>query len=88
MFDELRSRRARFIGQLAHLSQTEKQDAFANEAIETGGSMIPPNTNNRSSHLFEISLHGATGYGATEDEAMRNWLRAANAIEQPCLELG
>jgi hypothetical protein len=73
-----------FLQNLERLGPAGQHDAFINEVIETGGSYIPPADDTRSSHLFEISLHGVVAYGASESEAFRNWVKAARAqTEQP-----
>ncbi|PIE15299.1 MAG: hypothetical protein CSA68_07305 [Rhodobacterales bacterium] len=62
-----------------------QKDAFFNEIMESGGSYVAPGGNDRSSHLFEISLHGVVAYGSSEDEAIRNWKKAARA-QAPLVE--
>lgn len=74
-FDRLRA----FLLNLECLDLAARHDAFMNEAIETGGCCLPPQANTWSSHLFEIDLHGVTACGMTENEAIRNWTRAARA---------
>ncbi len=73
-FDRLPS----FLLNLECLDMAGKIDAFINEVIETGGSYVAPADNDTwASHLFEISLHSVSATGANEEEAIRNWIRAA-----------
>lgn len=78
----LNDRRATFLRGLDHLSMAGKKDAFMNEVMECGGSYVPPVSAAQPanpSHLFEIALHDVNAYGATEEEAIRNWMKAATA---------
>lgn len=68
-----------FLLNLECLDIAGQRDAFMNEVMESGGSYVPPAGDDWSSHLFEISLHGVVAYGSSEDEAIRNWKKAARA---------
>lgn len=68
-----------FLLNLECLDMAGQCDAFMNEVMECGGSYVPPAGDDWSSHLFEISLHGVVAYGSSEDEAIRNWKKAARA---------
>jgi len=76
LHDRLRS----FLLNLECLGPIGQKDAFANEVIETGGSYVAPNDDGRSSHLFEISLHGIVGNGFSEETAIESWKMAARAM--------
>ncbi|SFR40638.1 hypothetical protein SAMN04488005_1532 [Yoonia tamlensis] len=69
-----------FLDRLTRDSTDGHNDAFMNEVMENGGSYVPPAGTTTSSHLFEISLHNVSAFGATEAEAIRNWIKAATAI--------
>ncbi|MCG3267754.1 hypothetical protein [Yoonia sp. I 8.24] len=56
------------------------QDAFMNAVMENGGTYVPPASTDTSSHMFEISLHNVSAFGATEAETIRNWIISANAV--------
>ena len=71
---------AEFLGQLTRYDTDCQKDAFMNAVLESGGSYVPPASTDTSSHMFEISLHNVCAYGATEAEAIRNWIKAANAV--------
>ncbi len=68
-----------FLLNLECLGPEGQKDAFMNEVMENGGSYVPPAGDDWASHLFEISLHGVVAYGSSEDEAIRNWKKAARA---------
>ncbi|SEP28761.1 hypothetical protein SAMN04490248_1843 [Salinihabitans flavidus] len=60
------------------------QEAFANEAIETGGHWWPTRDPLNGQALFEIHLHGVTAIGLSLDDAIRSWRRKARArLEDP-----
>jgi hypothetical protein len=71
---------ADFLARLSRCGPDGHQDAFMNEVIENGGSYVPSNSTDTSSHMFELSLHNVCAYGATEAEAIRNWIISANAV--------
>lgn len=83
MPDLTQTRAARFLQSLDSLGPEDRKDAFMNEAMETGGSYLPPHL--RCSHLFEIALHDVNAWGADEEEAIRNWMKAARA-QTPLIE--
>lgn len=58
-------------------SLIDLHDAFHNETIETGGSFLIPKGCAAASHIFEISLHGLTAFGATEMGAYSQWVKLA-----------
>lgn len=68
-----------FLLNLECLNTAGQKEAIMTEVIESGGTYVPPTRGNWSSHLFEIALHGVNAYGASEDEAIRNWKKAARA---------
>ena len=68
-----------FMRKLDGLDMDGQIDAFINEAIESGSSYLGPGTKGPCSHLFEISLYNIFANGAYEDEAIRNWKKAADA---------
>lgn len=71
-------RTAQFLDRLDRLQDTTHlRDAFIAEIRETGGFYEAPERDTWSSHMFEIGLHGVTTFGADEDDAIRNWIRAA-----------
>lgn len=74
-----------FLLNLECLDMAGQRDAFMNEVIESGGSYVRPNGDDWSSHLFEIALHGVVAYGSSEDEAIRNWKKAARS-QAPLIE--
>lgn len=76
----LNDRLTAFLLNLECLDMAGRRDAFMNEVIETGGSYVPPADAAQSSHFFEIALHGVNAYGASEEEAIRNWTKAAKAV--------
>lgn len=76
----LNDRLTAFLLNLECLDSAGQKDAFMNEVMENGGSYVPPADAAQSSHLFEIALHGVNAYGASEDEAIRNWTKAAKAV--------
>ena len=72
-FDRL----AAFLLNLECLDADGQREAFMSEVIEAHGTYEPPERDEWSSHLFEIGLHGVFAIGANEDEAIRNWKKAA-----------
>lgn len=72
----LHDRLPNFLMTLELLDAAGRHDAFMNEVMETGGSLTSPQRN--QSHLWEINLHGQVATGHTEEEAIRNWRRAAS----------
>jgi hypothetical protein len=71
---------ANFLERLSRCGPDGHQDAFMNEVIENGGTYVPPDSIDTSSHMYELSLHNVCAYGATEAEAIRNWIISANAV--------
>lgn len=69
-----------FLLNLECLGTAGQRDAFMIEITQSGGSYVPPDGDTWSSHLFEISLHGVCACGFSEDEAMRNWIKAARSV--------
>lgn len=80
-FDRLNT----FLATLNRLSPEERRDALANEILECGGTWtIPPGDLDPScTVLFEISLHGVTALGTSEDAAIRNWIDLASHYRVP-----
>lgn len=68
-----------FLLTLECLDPAGRTDAFMNEVMECGGTYVAPQPDDRTSHLFEIALHGISGWGASEEEAIRRWTKAARA---------
>lgn len=68
----------RLADSLERADPTTASDIIANAVIEAGGTYIPPS--GTCTHLFEIGLHGITGTGASEPEAIRNWTRLARRM--------
>lgn len=67
-----------FLATLECLDQTAHPKAFADEITRTGGSYLPLGLRH-TSHFCELSLHGIVAYGASEEEMLRNWKKAATA---------
>ncbi|WP_407496806.1 hypothetical protein [Pseudooceanicola sp. MF1-13] len=68
------------------LGPDDQKDLIINEVIETGGVYCAPrpvDTDNWSSHLCEMRLHGISASGATEEETIRNWKKAAQQVAFP-----
>ncbi|MDO6722613.1 hypothetical protein Q4560_04995 [Celeribacter halophilus] len=81
MPSNIENRRARFYDRVIRLDVDDQPDAFFNEVIETGGIYTTPrNENWKGSHLVEISLHGVSAFGMTEEEAISNWIRQARRV--------
>ena len=76
----LNDRLTAFLLNLECLDIAGQKDAFMNEVMECGGSYVPPVDAAQSSHMFEIALHGVNAYGASEEETIRNWTKAAKTI--------
>lgn len=74
-----------FLLNLECLGPEGQKDAFMNEVMECGGCYCPP-ANDGWSGLFEISLHGVFACGRSEDEAIRNWIKAARSRVQKSTE--
>lgn len=76
----LHNRLAQFLITLECLTPDAQAEAIANEVIETGGTYCPPPPDDQdawASHMFEIQLHGISGFGHSEPEAIKSWKRAA-----------
>ncbi|WP_066706904.1 hypothetical protein [Celeribacter ethanolicus] len=81
MLSDIENRRARFYDRVILLDPKDMRDAVVNEVIESGGSYtVPQGESWPASHLAEISLHGVSSFGATEDEAISNWIRQARRV--------
>jgi hypothetical protein len=76
----LNDRLTAFLLNLECLGMAGQKDAFMNEVMENGGTYVSPDLAAGMSHLFEISLHGVNAYGGSEEEAIRNWTKAAKAV--------
>jgi hypothetical protein len=77
----IEDRRETFAAALSGLSPDALYDAFANEAIESGGSFIVPRPGDTwSGGLVEIFMHGITGRGADTASAMQDWRDAARRM--------
>lgn len=67
----------RGVSQIDHSDPDTLKDAFMNEVIENGGEYaVAPSV---ETCLYEISLHGIIARGASEVDAIRDWITAANA---------
>lgn len=66
-----------FLRAIALRSPEALKDAFMNEVMESGGSYVEPVAEKGVSYLYEISLHGVLATGASEEEAVRSWIREA-----------
>ncbi|WP_417257378.1 hypothetical protein [Celeribacter sp.] len=76
MLSNIENRRARFYDRVIQLDANDQPDAFFNEVIETGGTYTTPDNETwKGSHLVEISLHGVSAFGMTEEEAISNWIQ-------------
>ena len=66
-------------------SKQARHDRMFTEIIETGGHWITPNNcgPEKSTHMVEIHLHDILGQGATDEEAIRNWMLVASKIISP-----
>jgi len=74
-------RLTRFLHSLDLHAIEGKKDAFMAEVLECGGTYVQPRRDDEwSSHLYEVSVHGVIAVGATEAEAIRNWIKVALAI--------
>ena len=69
-----------FLAELELLGQAARKLAFAAEVRQAGGYYDPPKGGQWDSHLFEIQLHQVSAQGFCEDEAIRNWMKAAKAV--------
>ena len=65
----------RFLLNLECLGPAGQREAIINECNEANGSFNAP-AHNRS-HLWELSLHGIYVTGASEEQAIQNWKKAA-----------
>lgn len=77
MIHEIENRAARFLEQLEQAARAEWPDMIWREALETGGKYTTPQTRFPASHMIEISLHGVSGYGTDDAEAIGDWLKCA-----------
>lgn len=70
-----------FLAQMATKATAEDRlELFANAVIEAGGDFtVPQADGGRGAHLVELSLFGIHDAGATQDEALANWLSRATA---------
>jgi hypothetical protein len=67
----------RGVSQIDHSDPDTLKDAFMNEVIENGGEYaVAPSV---ETCLYKISLHGIIARGASEVDAIRDWITAANA---------
>lgn len=56
-------------------------NAFTGGIVARGGSVIlPADGGNWGPHLVEFSYHGVLGQGATAEEALASWTRAATRL--------
>lgn len=80
-FDRLNT----FLATLNRLSPKERRDAIVNEVLECSGTYTapPPDPKPDPQYLFEISLHGVTALGTSEDAAIRNWIDLASHYRVP-----
>jgi hypothetical protein len=81
MPSNIENRRVRFYDHVVSIDWEDRPDAFFNEVMETGGTYtMPRNENWPASHLVEISLHGVSAFGMSEDEAIGNWIKQARRV--------
>lgn len=69
-----------FLHRTEGLCPDDLHDAFATEVIEQGGTWLAPGDAHGlrdTSHLVEIALHGITGRGTSEAQAIDDWRAAA-----------
>ncbi|KPU83773.1 hypothetical protein JI58_07635 [Marinosulfonomonas sp. PRT-SC04] len=61
----------------------ERIDTMTNAALETSGYYNVPHTGDTNgSQMVEIKIHDAFAEGASQEEAIRNWIKVAkNSIE-------
>ena len=64
-----------FLMNLECLGPAGQREAVINECNAANGSFHAPALNR--SHLWELSLHGIYVTGASEEQAIRNWKKAA-----------
>lgn len=64
-----------FLHRIDRLAVEDLHDAFVNEVNELGGCWIVPE--GTTTHLVEITIHGITGRGTSEAEAIADWREAA-----------
>lgn len=67
----------RGVSLIDHSDPDTLKDAFMNEVIENGGAYA--DATGVETCLYEISLHGVIARGASEMDAIHNWITAANA---------
>ncbi|MCG7520871.1 hypothetical protein [Ruegeria sp. Ofav3-42] len=68
-----------FLLNLECLDTEGRKVAIENEVIATGGTYVaPPTGDTWASHVMEIALHGVSAMGVSEEEAIRNWTKAAH----------
>ena len=65
----------RFLLNLECLGPAGQREAVINECNEANGYFHAPARNR--SHLWELRLHGIYVTGASEEQAIRNWKKAA-----------
>jgi len=79
MMAQLHDRLTAFLLNLEVQGPEGRIDAIANEALETGGTYVPrPSGDTWASPFHEINLHDISATGATAEEAIRNWTKAAH----------
>jgi hypothetical protein len=72
-----------FLTRTDRLGPDELHDAFMGEVMEQGGTWLGPGETDalrNTSHLVEISLHGITGRGTSEAQAIDDWRDAARRM--------
>lgn len=87
----IENRLQRLLTTLECLTPDDKRDVIVSEVIETGGTYCPPppeGSDAWASHLYELHLHGITGRGSSEAEAVRSWTKAAKAVAFPAEDDG
>ena len=81
MPSNIENRLSRFYEHIIKIGWEDRPDAFFNEVMETGGTYTVPRSENwPASHLVEISLHGVSAFGMSEDEAIGNWIKQARRM--------
>lgn len=68
-----------FLAQMAtKTAAADRLELFANAVIEAGGAFaVPGDGDGPGAHLVELALYGIHATGATQAEALANWVRRA-----------
>lgn len=66
------------LARLDHQTLPERIDTMTNAALETSGYYnLPRDGDTWSSQMVEIKAHGISAQGASQEEAIRNWMKVA-----------